>query len=116
MAPLGVEWIVDADGCTPARLRDPDAVGALFDELMHELELHAVDGPRVHRFAGEGGLTAFVILSESHLAVHTFPEFGALTLNLYCCRERPPFDWRPFLERAFGARRVSVRTVARGCD
>jgi S-adenosylmethionine/arginine decarboxylase-like enzyme len=49
-----------------------------------------------HRFddtpAGPGGLTALYLLSESHLALHTWPERGALLLSVCCCRPMVPDD------------------------
>jgi S-adenosylmethionine decarboxylase proenzyme len=50
-------------------------------------------GELFHRFApaaahGEGapaGITGVVLLAESHLAVHTWPELGAATLDVYVC-------------------------------
>ena len=35
--------------------------------------------------AGGGGVTGVVLLAESHLAVHTWPELGAVTLDVYVC-------------------------------
>jgi S-adenosylmethionine decarboxylase len=34
---------------------------------------------------GAGGVTGVVLLAESHLAVHTWPEIGAVTLDVYVC-------------------------------
>jgi S-adenosylmethionine decarboxylase len=59
-------------------------------------------------------VTALYLLSESHLAIHTFPEAGVATLDLYCCRPRPPLDWPALLARGLGAARVTVREFARG--
>lgn len=45
-------------------------------------------GQLFHQFAHAGapaGATGAVILAESHLAVHTWPELGAVTLDLYVC-------------------------------
>jgi S-adenosylmethionine decarboxylase len=58
-------------------------------------------------------MTGFVVLSESHLACHTYPEHGILTINLYCCRPRPEWPWRERLQEMFGATIVTVRTVQR---
>lgn len=54
------------------------------------------------------------LLAESHLTIHTFPESGIATLNLYCCRARPVQDWQSLLTNALGASRVTVREVQRG--
>ncbi|WP_394838373.1 adenosylmethionine decarboxylase [Pendulispora rubella] len=110
---LGTEWIVDAGGCDPARLRDVEAVDHFLDVAMRALELTSLPPHRTHKFPGEGGITALVLLTESHLAVHTFPEYGALTVNLYSCRTRPPYAWEKALREAFGATHVQVRELAR---
>ena len=109
----GVEWIVDAKGCRPADLRDPRALRHIFETLIHDLDLHPIGRPVWHRFPGPGGITGFWMLSESHLACHTFPEYGALCLNLYCCRPRRPWPWLDRLGKLVGAREVSVCPVRR---
>ena len=72
----GCEWIVDAYGCDPAALRSLDALQALFERLIADLQLQPVAPPVWHQFPDAGGITGVVVLSESHLAVHTFPERG----------------------------------------
>jgi S-adenosylmethionine decarboxylase len=112
----GTEWVIDASGCEAERLRDLDAVRALLDRAVRELDLHVVGAPLLHRFPGPGGVTALYLLSESHLACHTFPEVGLATFNLYCCRARPEWPWRARLEQALGASHVEVRRIARGAS
>ena len=55
---------------------------------MRAAGLQAVD-QLFHRFPatpqGPGGVTATVLLAESHLAVHTWPESGSVSLDLYVC-------------------------------
>ncbi|MBI2901031.1 MAG: S-adenosylmethionine decarboxylase [Planctomycetes bacterium] len=111
--PHGIEWIVDATGCPPAHLRDRDRLERLFERIVEELDLHPVGRPAWHRFPDAGGLTGFWMLQESHLAVHTFPEFGSLCVNLFCCRPRRAWEWEARLAQWLGARRVSVRSFER---
>jgi S-adenosylmethionine decarboxylase len=54
------------------------------------------------------------LLAESHLACHTFPEHALAAFNLYCCRGRPEWDWRDFLQRRLEAVDVVVRSLVRG--
>ena len=112
--PVGNEWVVDARGCTPAALRDRALIEAFVARVLREVSLNAVLPPLVHVFPGEGGITAMVLLAESHLTLHTFPEHGTLTANLYCCTERAPWLWEERVAEMFGAARVDVRTLARG--
>ena len=114
MPPLGIEWMVDAHGCAPERLRSLEALAALFDRIVSEAGLQAV-GPAAWKvFPGEGGITGFLLLTESHLACHTFPERGFAAFNLYCCRPRPAWPWEERLREELGASRTVIRTVARG--
>ncbi len=110
----GQEWLVDGFGCEPARLRDLDALRGLVDEVVRELGLQPVAPPLWHVFPGEGGVTCALLLAESHLTLHSFPEHGTVTMNLYCCRARPAFPWEARLGARLGARRVDVRQLARG--
>jgi S-adenosylmethionine decarboxylase len=110
----GTESVIDAFGCAPERLADRGRVEALLERVIAELGLHVVGAPQVHVFGGAGGVTALYLLSESHLAAHTFPETGIATVNLYCCRPRPSFPWPTALAEAWGAARVTVRELERG--
>lgn len=109
----GIEWLVDSHGCTPARLRDRSAVIGVLDRVVAAMQLHVVS-TAVHVFPGEGGITAMYLLAESHLTIHTFPETGTATLNVYCCRPREAPPWEPLLVEALGAREVRVTEVPRG--
>jgi S-adenosylmethionine decarboxylase len=111
---LGIEWVIDAVGCDAARLRDPQIVRALFDDVVSALRLKPVAPLHLHQFGGEAGITALLLLSESHLALHSFPEHAAVTVNLYSCKDREELAWSVVLREAFGAREVSVRLLARG--
>ncbi len=113
----GAEWIVDASGCDPRRLAGRggrDALAGLFDALIAHLGLRALHAARWHVFPGTGGVTGLVGLSESHLACHSFPEAGYLSLNLYTCRPRRAPDWDALLVLHVGANDVRVRRVRRG--
>jgi S-adenosylmethionine decarboxylase len=110
----GQEWLVDAFGCEPERLRNLDRLRGLVDEVVRELALRPVAPALWHAFPGEGGVTGAVLLAESHLTLHSFPEHGTLTMNLYCCRARPAFPFELRLPALLGAKRVDVRLVTRG--
>lgn len=113
MSALGVEWLVEARGCDPAKVADRASLGGLFDEIVRDLALNVVRAPVWHSFPGPGGITGVCVLAESHLAVHTFPEHGSLCLNLFCCRPRADWDFVGRLTARFGAADVSVRRVER---
>ena len=110
---VGTEWLIEATGCEPARLRDETVLRSVFDSIIADLGLKAIDSIW-HTFPGEGGVTGLVALTESHLACHTYPEHGTATFNLYCCRTRPEWDWEGSLRVSLLANSVSVTKIERG--
>ena len=109
----GDETLVDAYDCNDAGLRSERILRGIVTELIADLALRPVAPPLWHVFPG-GGMTALVLLTESHLALHTFPERGLATFNLYCCRTRTRWPWAQRLAAALGASRVVVRQYERG--
>ena len=63
--------------------------------------------------AHTGGITGVSLLSESHIACHTFPEYASLCLNIFCCRPRAGDDFEALLKQHLGAAHVSIRKVDR---
>lgn len=109
----GIEWIVDAHGCSPEALRNPALLREFFAKLISALHLRPVGATQWHQFPNTGGITGLCLLAESHLACHTFPEFGSLCFNLFCCVPREAWDFEQALTATFGAASVSIRTLTR---
>jgi S-adenosylmethionine decarboxylase len=109
----GIEWLIDARGCDPAKLADRSTLAELLDGIVGDLSLNVVGAPVWHVFPGSGGITVLCLLSESHLAVHTFPEHGSLCLNVFCCRPRGEWNIDERLRRHVGAADVDVTRVQR---
>lgn len=110
----GTEWLVDAVGCDADALRDGQRLRAVCERLIAERNLHVVGQPQWHQFPWPAGWTGLYLLSESHLACHTFPEAGLATYSLYCCQPRADWPWDARLRELLGAVRVRVRCEARG--
>jgi S-adenosylmethionine decarboxylase len=109
----GCEWVVEALGCPASFLTDKARLAALFDDIIADLELHPIGEAAWHQFPEPGGITGVALLRESHLACHTFPEFGSMCLNLFCCRPRASWNFEGELARRLGASEVKVRLIDR---
>lgn len=81
--------------------------------VVADLGLRVIDSVW-HKFEGEAGVTGLIALTESHLACHTYPEYGTATFNLYCCRTRPEWDWEAHLTSVLSAASVTVNRIERG--
>ena len=98
----------------PERLSDAQVLRRVCEQIISDLDLRVIGEPVWHEFPPPGGVTGLFLLTESHLACHTYPESGIATFNLYCCRERPVWPWDARLKEWLGSTRVTVRRVARG--
>jgi S-adenosylmethionine decarboxylase len=85
----------------------------LLDGIVGDLSLNVVGEPLWHTFPGAGGVTGLCLLSESHLAIHTFPEHGSLCLNVFCCRPRGDWDVEARLRHHVAASDVDVTRIER---
>ena len=81
----GLHLIGDLTGCRcdPQLLLDGEQFRAKCVELVEAAGLTTV-GVSFHQFDG-GGFTGCVVLAESHIAIHTWPESGFVTVDVYVC-------------------------------
>lgn len=85
----------------------------MFERLIAGMDLHPVAPAQWHQFPVTGGITGLSLLAESHIACHTFPEYGSVCLNVFCCRPRPDWDFESCLRSEFDAQTVTVRRIER---
>jgi S-adenosylmethionine decarboxylase len=116
----GLHLTADLHGCPRGSplMTDPAALRALCVQAVAEAGLTAV-GELFHRYDDAGGVTGVVLLAESHLAVHTWPELDAVTLDVYVCNYGCDNSDRAHrlaatLERAFAPTRASRQLLWRG--
>lgn len=115
----GVHLTADLHGCAAGlpMMADPQALRALCLQAVRAAGLQPV-GELFHRFPGPGGVTGAVLLAESHLAVHTWPEHGTVTIDAFVCNLQHDNSLRAerLLEELvahFGAARVLRQRLAR---
>jgi len=111
---VGTEWLIEAFDCEAETLRDAKILREVFARLISDLGLKTIGEEIWHQFAGEKGITGLVALTESHLACHTYPEYETATFNLYCCKNRPEWNWEANLKELLGAENVKIRKIERG--
>jgi len=87
----GLHLTADLSGVEPALpvMLDPEALRALCLRAVEQAGLGAV-GELFHRFTPapgceQTGITGVLLLAESHLALHTWPELGGVTVDVYVC-------------------------------
>ena len=119
----GLHLIADLQGCSgDTPLDDPDALRALCLDAIARAGLRAV-GSLFHPFVGDDGqpqgVTGVVLLVESHLAVHTWPELRSVTADVYVCNVGADNSARAetlmaILATAFAPGATALQRVLRG--
>jgi S-adenosylmethionine decarboxylase proenzyme len=112
MPALGHHLLADLKGCDPSRLSDLACVR----EAM--LEAARVSGATIithtfHHFAPLG-ISGVVIVSESHLAIHTWPEHAFAAVDFFTCGKVDAAKALEHLREAFRCARVETLEVCRG--
>src|ERR1700712_4613358 len=67
-----------------------------------------------HHFSPNGGVSGVVVLAESHISIHTWPERDFAALDVFMCGACDPHDALPVLRAAFQAARVELSEQRRG--
>jgi S-adenosylmethionine decarboxylase len=71
---------------------------------------------RWHHFGSGFGYTGVIILSESHISVHTWPEKGYAAIDCFMCGDCNPEDTLQTILAFYGSEKHTVRTLQRGVE
>jgi len=112
---LGRHVLADFFGVAADRLDDVDQLRACLESAARSCGLTAVAPPLLHHFDG-GGVTGVILLAESHIAVHTFPEHGYAAVDVFSCGDRDPELALRVFRTALAPQREHVTTTIRGAS
>lgn len=109
---LGTHLIADFHGAT--HLTDGPAMFAAMKRAA-ELAGAVVVGERHHNFGDGQGVTGVVLLAESHISIHTWPENGFAALDIFMCGDRVKPDLAlQYLQTYFSPAHVNITSLSRG--
>ncbi|WP_028309594.1 adenosylmethionine decarboxylase [Desulfitibacter alkalitolerans] len=115
MNALGRHILAEIYGCQFDILNDAEKV----ERIMVKAALEAGAEVReavFHKFSPQG-VSGVVVISESHLAIHTWPELGYAAVDVFTCGETvDPWDACNYLTEMFKAQSVECKEVLRGID
>lgn len=112
--------IVDGFGGDPDLLADENVVRAILDQYPQEMGMTKIAPPTVVRYSGtkpeDWGISGYVMIAESHISLHTFPERCLIWADIFSCKA---FDAAPIvddLRRRFSLREMQVNMLERGLE
>lgn len=105
--------LLDLYGCPPEILADEGRLKKLLAEAARQAGA-TVLGSHFHTFGGAGGVTGVLLLAESHISIHTWPEHGFAAADAFICGGARLENVRVFLQQALSAERAEWTVKRRG--
>jgi S-adenosylmethionine decarboxylase len=117
--PFGLHLMLDMYDCDPTTLNDTKLVYTILDELPEKIGMHKLTRPYVVFSEGNdkkdpGGWSGFVIIQESHIALHTFIKRRFVTIDVYSCKEFDTTIAKEYFKKAFRTENAEIIEEVRG--
>ena len=115
----GKHLTIDAYGIKRSRLESHKEIFDLLDELPNKLGMRKLTTPYVvfceeDGKKGDWGISGFIMIYESHISAHTWPELGYVSMDIYSCRDFNEKKTIRTLKAYWKAKRMVTRVIPRG--
>jgi S-adenosylmethionine decarboxylase len=111
--PAGIHLLADFHGVFEANLVSCEAIDALL-RLGAEAAGATILHSHFHSFGPQQGVTGVLLLAESHISIHTWPEYGFAAADIFMCGDAAPQLALDVIEHALAPSSRVVRTIERG--
>jgi S-adenosylmethionine decarboxylase len=117
---FGEHLTIDGYGGDPAKLNDRETVLKFLEELPEKTGMHKIIEPVLKSFEGNeikdpGGYSGFVMIAESHISVHTFPNRKFVSMDVYTCKNGMDTEFIcNYAKELFNLEEVEVNLIKRG--
>lgn len=112
METIGFHYVVEAAGCDEEILQSADRIREIFLKAA-KIGNMEVKASYFFKFSPTG-VSGMVIVAESHISIHTWPELGYAALDVYTCGDSDPEKAVDYILERIGARHAHVSEVRRG--
>jgi S-adenosylmethionine decarboxylase proenzyme len=113
MQSLGTQILVEFYGCAAEILNDAERIRAIL--LEGTIRSGAIIVQEVFHTFSPYGVSGVVVIAESHVAIHTWPEYGYAAMDIFTCGHRvDPWIIQSYVQIQLGAVQVSSMEFKRG--
>jgi S-adenosylmethionine decarboxylase len=109
--------IIDGHGGEPQRLWDVGFIYQLLARYPSQIGMSRVSPPQVAKYScsdsTQGGVSGFVLLAESHISIHTFPEQSYINIDVFSCKDFNPEQAIREFQQLFCLTEVRSRILSR---
>jgi S-adenosylmethionine decarboxylase len=112
---IGFHYVVEAAGCDPEILADANKLREIFLEAA---KVGKMEVKMTHFFKfSPTGVSGMVVVAESHLSIHTWPEKGYAAIDVYTCGTRAdPEKAVDYILEQLRAKYAHVSEIKRGIE
>jgi len=114
---MGNYLAIDGLNCDKNKLRDENLISSVLSSLPLEIGLRKMTEPKVlyHKAKdrSESGVTGFVLLCESHISIHTYPEKRFMVLDIFSVKEFDINKMVNHVKQLFGIKEVKINLLKR---
>jgi S-adenosylmethionine decarboxylase len=117
---FGLHLTLDGYGCNQEQLANLEAIYEFLDHCPDLIQMTKIMPPYVFKYHGrvpeDWGVSGFVLIAESHISIHTFPERGYLSLDIFSCKD---FDYNQavaYVTQVFSPARHEINLLDRGLE
>jgi len=112
---FGPHLTLDLYGCNKGKLVDKDFILKILNELPEFLGLHKLSEPVLNYYEEPTpGVSGFVIISESHVSIHTFYEEQFASVDIFSCKTFSTKKATEYLVKELGSTEVEKNFLMRG--
>ncbi|MCS7134720.1 MAG: adenosylmethionine decarboxylase [Candidatus Pacearchaeota archaeon] len=117
---FGPHLTLDCYGCDEEKLNDLDFILKFLDELVVLIGMHKISGPHAIKYEGnpnsfdKGGISAIVLIAESHISIHTFPFNNYMSIDIFSCKDFDIDKAIEFTIKKFGVKKYEKNFFSRG--
>lgn len=113
MQKLGTHLLVELSGCNCRALND----AVLIENITTDAAIASgatILSKHFHRFQPQG-VSGVVVIAESHLTIHTWPEYGYAAIDIFTCGDKcSPYDAAELMSQGLDSSRMEIREYVRG--
>jgi S-adenosylmethionine decarboxylase len=110
---LGKQLVIELKACDPALLSDEKFVKDTMISAAHAAEATIINAS-FHTF-NPHGISGMIIIAESHISIHTWPEYGYAAIDIFTCGDAiHPEVAAKFLIEKFNCEDPSIVEIKRG--
>ncbi len=112
--------MLDLGECNQQALESLDLIFDILNQLPDKIGMTKITQPYVFKYHGlvpeDWGITGMVIIAESHISIHTFPEKRYVFIDMFSCKKFDVEKAKRYLIKIFDSKKPVVHEVQRGRD